>query len=153
MIFKRISRADPERVFIVVKNGYAAATLTNGQPVQWDMTAADGVTVDISGAAFKRMAAFAGIIAESIAYGSYGLMQVYGYHGDVPVDCSTTGKNIHTGAPLFFSVNAFNLEGPYLSSGVGIEELYVEHRVAACALEAHTKVGTTARIAVMIYAM
>ena len=53
MIFKRISRADPERVFVVCKNGYAS-TVTNGQPVQWDMSAADGVTIDISGAAFKR---------------------------------------------------------------------------------------------------
>lgn len=151
MIFKRISRADPERVFIVAKNGYAS-TLTNGQPVQWDMSAADGVTVDISGAAFKRMCAFAGIVAESIANGEYGLVQVYGYHGSVPVDCSTTGKNIGTGSPLFFSVNAFNLEGPYVTSG-GVEELYVEHRPVACALEAYTMVGTTARIKVMIFAM
>ena len=152
MIFRRISRADPERVFIVAKNGYAS-TITNGQPVQWDMSAADGVTVDVCGAAFKRMAAFAGIVAESIANGEYGLVQVYGYHSAVIVDCSTTGKNIHTGAPLFMSVNAFNLEGPYLTSGVGIEEQYVEHRIAACALEGYTLVGTTGTIAAMIYAM
>ena len=86
MIFKRISRADPERVFIVAKNGYAS-TITNGQPVQWDMAAADGVTVDICGAAFKRMSAFAGIVAESILTATYGLVQVYGYHSSVPVDC------------------------------------------------------------------
>lgn len=151
MLFKRISRTDPERVFIVAKNGYAAAALTNGQPVQWDMSAADGVTVDISGAAFKRMAAFAGIVAETIAIGGYGLVQVYGYHSAVIVDSSTT-VDIYTGAPLFFSVNAFNLEGPYLASGA-TDELYCEHRPVACALEGYGSVGTTGTIKAVIFAM
>ena len=151
MLFKRITRGDPERVFIVVKNGYASASLTNGQAVQWDMSAADGVTVDIPGAAFKRMAAFAGIVAETIAYGSYGLLQVYGYHSAVIVDSSTTG-DIFTGAPLFMSVAGLYLEGPYLASGT-TDELYVEHRPVACALEGYGSVATTGTIKAVIYAM
>jgi len=151
MLFKRISRSDPERVFIVVKNGYSTATLTNGQAVQWDMSAADGVTVDIPGAAFNRMAAFAGIIADSIAYGSYGLMQVYGYHSAVIVDGSAT-ENIYTGAPLFMSVAGLYLEGPWVASGT-TEELYVEFRPVACALEGYASAGTTGTIKAVIYAM
>ena len=150
MLFKRISRSDPERVFIVCKNGYAS-TLTNGQAVQWDMSAADGVTVDIAGAAFKRMAAFAGIVAESITSGSYGLVQVYGYHSAVIVDSSTT-VDIYTGAPLFMSVAGLYLEGPYSASGT-TEELYVEHRPVACALEGYGSVGTTGTIKAVIFAM
>ena len=36
MLFKRINRADPEKIFIVVKNSYSTASLTNGQAVIWD---------------------------------------------------------------------------------------------------------------------
>lgn len=151
MLFKRISRTDPERVFIVCSNGYTTASLTNGQPVQWDMTDANGVSVTKPGTAFKRMAAFAGIVAETIVAGSYGLLQVYGYHSAVIVDSSTTA-DIYTGCPLFMSVNAFNLEGPYLASGT-TDELYVEHRPIACALEAYGSVATTGTIKAIIYAM
>lgn len=103
------------------------------------------------GTAFKRMAAFAGIVAETIAAGEYGLCQVYGYHSAVIVDSSTT-VDIYTGCPLFMSVNAFNLEGPYLASGA-TDELYVEHRPVGCALEGYGSVGTTGTIKAVIYAL
>jgi len=154
MLFKRISRSDPERVFIVCKNGWTTATLTNGQVVGWDLGDADGVTVSKIGAgAQKRMASFAGVVAESIPAGEYGLLQVYGYHSAVRVDCSTTGKNIYTGAPLFARVNAFNLKNQLVTSGAGIEEIPVEHRIAAIALEGYTMVGTTGTIKAIIYAL
>jgi len=151
MLFKRISRSDPERVFIVCSNGYTTASLTNGQPVMWDLSDADGVSVTKPGTAFKRMANFAGVASETIAAGEYGLVQVYGYHSAVIVDSSTTA-DIWTGCPLFMSANAFNLEGPYLASGT-TDELYVEHRPVAVALEAYGSVGTTGTIKAVIYAM
>lgn len=151
MLFQRISRSDPERVFIVVKNGYTTASLTNGQPVMWDMGDADGVSVSIPSAAFKRGHAFAGIASETIAAGEYGLIQVYGYHSAVIVDSSTTA-DIYTGAPLYMSVNAFNLEGPYLASGT-TDEVYFDARAVACALEAYGSVGTTGTIKAQIFAM
>lgn len=152
MLFKRISRSDPERVFIVVKNGYSTAAITNGQPVMWDMGDADGVNVTQPSAAFKRGHTFAGIVADaSIAAGEYGLIQVYGYHSAVIVDSSTTA-DIYTGAPLYMSVNAFNLEGPYLASGT-TDEVYFDARAVACALEAYGSVGTTGTIKAQIFAM
>ena len=151
MLSQRIKRSDPERVFIVVKNGYSTASLTNGQPVMWDMTDADGVSVTKPSTAFKRMAAFAGIVAETIAAGEYGLLQVYGYHSAVIVDSSTT-VDIYTGCPLFMSVDAFNLEGPYLASGA-TDELYCEHNIIGCALEGYGSVGTTGTIKAIINAM
>lgn len=151
MLLKRISRSDPERVFIVCKNGYSTASITDGQAVMWDLTDADGVSVTKPGTAFKKMAAFAGVVAETISAGEYGLVQVYGYHGAVIVDASTTA-DIWTGAPLFMSANAFNLEGPYLGE-TAVEEQYVEHRVVGCALEAYGSVGTTGPIKAMIFAM
>lgn len=151
MLFKRISRTDPERVFIVVSNGYSTASLTNGQPVMWDMGDANGVSVTKPSTAFKRGHAFAGIVAETIAAGAYGLIQVYGYHSAVIVDSSTTA-DIYTGAPLYMSVDAFNLEGPYLASGT-TDEVYFDLRGVACALEAYGSVGTTGTIKAQIFAM
>jgi hypothetical protein len=151
MLFKRISRTDPERVFIVCSNGYTTASLTNGQPVMWDLSDADGISVTKPGTAFSKMAAFAGIVAETIAAGEYGLVQVYGYHSAVIVDSSTT-VDIYTGAPLFMSANAFNLEGPYEASKT-TQEVYLEHRPVACALETYGSVGTTGTIKAIIFAM
>ena len=46
MLMNRINRTDPEKVFIVVKNSFSTASLSNGQAVIWDYTAdADGVGV------------------------------------------------------------------------------------------------------------
>ena len=151
MIFKRISRTDPERIFIVVSNGYSTASLTNGQAVSWDTGDVNGVSVSKPGTAIKKAATFAGIVAETIAAGEYGLIQVYGYHSAVRVDCHTE-SDIYTGSPLFCHAAAFNLEGPYDASGT-TNELYVEHRPVGCALEVYSSVGTTGTIKAQIFAM
>ena len=151
MLFQRIKRSDPERVFIVVKNNYSTASLTNGQAIMWDLSAADGVSVTKCSTALKRQSAFAGIVAETIAYGSYGLIQVYGYHSAVRVDSSTTA-DIYTGCGLAMTVDAFNLEGPYAASGATAGYEW-DHRIVACALEAYGSVGTTGTIKAIIFAM
>lgn len=107
MIFQRINRSDPEKVFIVVLNSYSTASLTNGQVVEWDYTTdANGVSVTIPSArATSSGAAAAGIVAETIAAGSYGLLQVYGYHSAVRVRNMTGGAPaMAAGSPL--AVNA-----------------------------------------------
>jgi hypothetical protein len=98
MLLQRVNRSNPEKVFIIVKNSYSTASLSNGQAVMWDYaTDADGVGVTKPAAANKAGgnhygAAFAGIAAETIAAGSYGLVQVYGYHSAVRVRTVTGGK-------------------------------------------------------------
>ena len=55
MLFKRISRSDPEKVFIVVYNSYDTAALTNGQAVQWDFnTDVDGVRTPLKATLSSR---------------------------------------------------------------------------------------------------
>jgi len=152
MIFQRINRSNPERVFITVKNGYSTASLTNGQSVIWDSGDADGVNVTrISGAAVA--AAFAGVIAQTIAAGEYGLMQIYGYHAAVIVD-SNTAVDIAALSPLFAITSGFHLEGPNLTAG-GTEEqgLFGYTHSYAISLEAYGSVGTTGTVKAMIRAM
>jgi hypothetical protein len=103
MLFKRINRADPEKIFIVAKNSYSTASLSNGQAVIWDFaTDADGVGVTRPSArATNGGIAVAGIAAETIAANDYGLLQVYGYHSAVRVRSATGGTPaIAAGRPL-----------------------------------------------------
>ena len=97
MMYQRNSRGLPEKIFMVFKNSYSTASLTNGQAVMHDYaTDADGVGVTCPAAGTGRAGhygmAFAGIAAATIAAGDYGLVQVYGYHSATRVR-SWTGGN------------------------------------------------------------
>ena len=88
MLFQRVNRTNPEKIFLVAKNSYATASLTNGQAVIWDWTTdKDGVGVTLATATENVPCGIdvAGIAAETIASGDYGLLQVYGYHSAVVV--------------------------------------------------------------------
>ena len=107
MLFQRINRSDPERVFVSVYNSYSTAALSNGQGVIWDFaTDADGVGVTRPTArATNAGVAAAGVVAEAIAAGAYGLMQVYGYHSATRVRTVTGGSPaIVPGRPLVINV-------------------------------------------------
>lgn len=107
MLFQRINRTNPEKVFIVVYNSYSTAALSNGQAVIWDFaTDADGVGVTRPTArATNAGMAAAGIAAEAIASGDYGLLQVYGYHSAVRMRTVTGGTPaIVAGRPLVINV-------------------------------------------------
>lgn len=91
MLYQRLIRTDPEKIWMVVKNSYSTASLTNGQVVSWDLTDADGIGVT-KPAAGDGMAV-AGVVAATITSGAYGLIQVYGYHSAVRM------RNITGGSP------------------------------------------------------
>jgi hypothetical protein len=145
MLFQRIKRADPERVYIVVFNSYSAATLTNGQAVQWDFgTDIDGVGVTRPTArATNRGFATAGIVAESIVAGEYGLIQVYGYHAAVRCRACTSDNVIAPGTPLIMNLagSVFCLESMTTHTGSGT---LTQGWPCAFALEAYTSWSTKA---------
>jgi hypothetical protein len=98
MLFQRINRSDPEKVFVVVKNSYSTASLTNGQAVIWDWTTdKDGVGVTLATATENVSGGsdFAGVASETIAAGSYGLVQVYGYHSGVRMRSMTSTGHVY----------------------------------------------------------
>ena len=114
MLFQRINRISPERIFIVVYNSYGSA-MTNGQCVRWDYTTdKDGVGVERSTGTASRGFAAAGVIAETIAASAYGLMQIYGYHSAVRMRTMTTTSHnfyesyqaIAVGTPLAYDITA-----------------------------------------------
>jgi len=115
MLFNRINDGSPERVFIVVYNSWATASLTNGQCVRWDYTDdVDGVGVTRATSTVSGGFAAAGVVAETIASGAYGLLQIYGYHSAVRVRTMTaSGHAFHenrepvaAGIPLAYDITA-----------------------------------------------
>ena len=123
MLFARISRANPEKVYVVVKNSYSTAALTNGQAVIWDWTTdCDGLGVTLATATENVSAGqdVAGVAAETIAAAGYGLVQVYGYHSAVLCRSMTATSHVYhesraeiaKGTPLVGGITAaFVLEG------------------------------------------
>lgn len=89
MQFQQINGTDPEKVFIIVKNGYSTGAFSAGNAVAWDYTtAADGITCTQPTTALLALPA--GIVkTASIAYGDYGLVQVYGHCTTAYVDGSS----------------------------------------------------------------
>ena len=113
MLLQRINRSDPEKIFIVVKNTYSTAALANGQAVMLDyVTDQDGVGVTLSTVATKHGGmAGAGVVAQAIAVGSYGLVQVYGYHSAARVRALTGGSPaVATGTCLGAVAAAFCMD-------------------------------------------
>jgi hypothetical protein len=107
MLFQRISQTDPEKVFVIVKNSYDTASLTNGQVAEWDYTTdADGVSVTKPSSTDTHGFGICGVVAETIALDAYGLVQVYGYHGAALVDGSS---GLAAGSALGTFSAAFNL--------------------------------------------
>lgn len=156
MILTRVNRTNPERIFIVAYNSYSAASLTNGQVVRWDYTTdVDGVGVERCTAAGDGFAA-AGVVAETIAAGAYGLIQVYGYHSAVRCRTMTsTGHAYHesraavaAGVSLAYDITA----DVFCAEGVGGAATAQVLKPFAFALAANAEV-TTAAIAAFIKAM
>lgn len=107
MLFQRINRSDPEKIFMIFKNSYSTASLTNGQVVMHDFnTDVDGVGVTRPTArATNAGMAVAGVAAQTIVAGNYGLIQVYGYHSALRVRTVTGGSPAGAaGRPLVINV-------------------------------------------------
>ena len=158
MLFQRVNRSNPEKIFVVAKNSYSTASLTNGQAVIWDYaTDADGVGVtkptDGTGRAGHYGTAFAGIAAETITAGSYGLLQVYGYHSAVRVRTQTgTNPAIAAGTGLAQVLDVFCLQS-YPAAAAATSTLTL-HNAQWCGFALAAQASfTTKQIAVFIKAL
>lgn len=96
MLFQRINRSDPEKVFMVVKASGIAALID--RPVAMQFTGTDdGLLVNQADAAVK-LTAIVGIADAAIPDGTYGLVQVYGFRSSVWCKAPTTIAAGGTGA-------------------------------------------------------
>lgn len=87
MLFQRINRTDPEKVFIICRNDGATA-LAAGIPVLWQSDGTrDGIDV-VQPADITTSGQFGGLVGYAdkvVSNADYGLIQCYGIRTDVPV--------------------------------------------------------------------
>ena len=118
MEFQRVNRSDPERIFVVVRNSYSTAALSDGQWVAWDLvTDKDGVNVTKPSGQLRN--ATAGVVVETIAHAEYGLLQVWGYKSNARCLGGTglgTSK-ISNATPLYLQTSGFAAEAIPTTSG------------------------------------
>jgi len=87
MLFKRVSRSQPEVVYLVVQN-VSGSTITAGYSCVFDVGAStDGVRV--TQASSTDLQAYAGVADSDIADDAFGLVQVYGYRASAYIYSST----------------------------------------------------------------
>ena len=79
MLFSRINRTDPEKVFIAVKAGEA---LIAGRPVCMHFNGTDDGKVGYLADAATDYTLVVGLADKAIASGDYGLVQCYGFRSD-----------------------------------------------------------------------
>lgn len=95
MIFQRLNRTDPERVFIVV---LANEALSADDACQWELASASIDGVKVRQPDTGNLYAFVGVADAAIAANAYGLVQVYGYRSTSR--CFQTNTSQATGLAL-----------------------------------------------------
>ncbi|KKM75981.1 hypothetical protein LCGC14_1384770 [marine sediment metagenome] len=108
MIFQRVNRTDPERVFIVARNS-EGSTLNADDVCAWETAAASVDGVRVRQPDTSHTASIVGVIDAAITDQSYGLVQVYGYRSTSRVFQTNTSQD--TGDAM-----AASLGGAALSS-------------------------------------
>jgi len=86
MLFQSINRSLPEKVFINVFNAEASQALANGDICIWKtaLTEATGAGAHVlQSTATAALCNVAGVAIGAIAAQTYGLIQIYGFHGAV----------------------------------------------------------------------
>ena len=156
MEIQRVNQTDPERVFMSFKNSYSTASFTAGQWGAHDVSVdQDGVSV--TKPAGRDRAMIAGVANHTIAHGSYGLFQVWGYRADARCLGGTglgTSK-LSEGTAMHFLTSGFAAQAMALTSAT-IVDSFTARRVCGINMTAantaaiFTQAGTSGQYKVMI---
>lgn len=110
--------ASTPKVYVTVTNN-SGASVSNGDVVCWNAstTVVMGVSVDTTETAANNY--IAGVIAETIANGSNGLMQIWGYHS--AIKCMEAGLNVTAGYDIITATRTGHGGGSATdNAGIGI---------------------------------
>lgn len=97
MLFQRVLRTDPEKVFVL---GKASGTLVVDQVVSWDATSITNNNIQTPATA--TLGLVAGVLTKALATDAYGLVQAYGYYPTALCTMKTSGSTDGAlGTPLY----------------------------------------------------
>ena len=112
MIFQRLNRTDPEKVFLVARNS-EGSTLNADDMCAWETASASIDGTRVRQPDTSHGGSITGVVDAAITDGSYGLVQVYGYRSTSRIFQTNTSQD--TGAFLEASLGAAHLSS-YASS-------------------------------------
>ena len=128
MLFQRINRTDPEKIFMVVKAGEA---LLAGRPVALHFTGTDDGLLGFTANAAPDATSTVGIADAAVASGDYGLVQCYGYRTSAKVQGGSDAD------PLAHDILAVMSESSGgLSQSVSVGEITANLPMFICAVSA-----------------
>ena len=105
MIFQRLTRSDPERIFLVVQANEALAI---DDCAIWETASASIDGVKVRAPDTGLLYAFVGVADAAISANAYGLVQVYGYRSTSRVFQTNTSQD--TGVALVPTAGAVYLQ-------------------------------------------
>ena len=126
MLFHRINRTNPEKVYVIVKNSYATADASQGQVYSWDyVTDKDGISVTKPSGVLRSVPA--GVAIAAIASGDYGLLQVWGHNTNVKCKAGSglLSSKISAGSLVYIKTSGFEMYSRQLiasSASITIED-------------------------------
>jgi len=100
MLIPGIKRTDPDKIFAIVHNDHATATLVHGYAVIWETSSPTHVGCSVITTTGGSSTLIAGVIhagANGIAPMDFGMCQTYGYHAAVSAAAGiTAGQQLST---------------------------------------------------------
>jgi hypothetical protein len=131
MLFKQFNRSDPEAVFIIGKNT-TGSTVSAGAPLYFETDAVtDGNSVSACNGLLEGTALFAGLNDQSLATGSYGLIQAYGYRQSAYLSAASAGCAI--GIPFIPVANQLYLTDSTSANANNFNGVVLMETIAAAA--------------------
>jgi len=121
MIFQRLNRTDPERIFMVMRSNETSAA-DDCVCLETNSDSIDGVRVRLPDTGLLHT--FVGVADAAITSGSYGLIQVYGYRSTSRI--FQTNTSIDTGVvltPVAAAVYAQSFASSNVPYGVLLETI------------------------------
>lgn len=126
MLFQRISRKNPERVFGIFQNVDATA-MADGDVVVLNSAAVLSTTFVVPGSEIKKSTALSqttvvGVVAGAIAVNDFGTVQVYGVHPNVKLTTATLAFNtvVYSNAAAAAEANAGAIARADIGTMLGI---------------------------------
>lgn len=146
MIFQRVNRTDPERVFMAMRNN-EGATLNKDDACQLELASASIDGVRVRQPDTGNLYAFIGIVDANITDGAYGLIQIYGYRSTSRVFQTNTSQD--TGVALAPTAAAAYLQSVATSTTSSSD--VTQRPIFACLGESIASSSASATISTKIF--
>lgn len=155
MIFQRVNRTQPERVFVVMRANEAGIAADDTCQLEMTAGSVDGVRITQPNAA--ELWGFVGLADAAIANGAYGLVQVYGYRSTSRIYRTNTSHALglplvpFAGADYLRSTASTTLYSSFESTVSVADSTFTNNPYFAVLLESLASSGASATVSARVF--